>query len=61
MERRDIQFTITNTLLAVVLLNSLGQAPTRWFETASFILAVSILIYVIYTLATPYLGKLSAQ
>jgi hypothetical protein len=61
MERETLQLTITNVLLAIVVLNTLGQAPTRAFQTASFLAAYAVFFYAAYLFVSPHLGKLKAS
>lgn len=47
------RFLVTVTLLAFILLNSLGIEPVRWFQQISFALASAVLLYVMYVIVSP--------
>ena len=61
MSRENVQLAIANVLLAILVLNSLDQRPTQLFQTASFVAAYAVLVYVAYTFLKPFFGELRAR
>lgn len=53
MDSERQRFLVTATLLAFILLNSLGIEPVRWFQQISFALASGVLLYVMFGIVSP--------